>query len=111
MKKGITIEWVERPDGSLSDAVRIIKEKGDLTIGEIEDTLRSRLGKPDEWNFYAIVLKVGDASMGFSGWESIDNGWDKGPDSVVVYSCFTGTNCPVCGAEMEVGSYEEEVGR
>lgn len=73
--------------------VRIIKQRGKLSLDEIEDVLR--YGEHGQrQGHYAMLLNCAESTCGGSGW--YDDSAPKG-DSVDLYRIDSQEDCPVCG--------------
>ena len=91
MKRGIKVECAY--DSHDRPMVRIIKNRGKLTLSEIEDTLR--YGDSNNlFGHYIILLNCSEATLGGAGYFDED---EPAGDTVDLYRIEDGEFCPVCG--------------
>ena len=104
MKRGTKVAW----DNDYRDrpVLRITKERGKLTLGEIEDILRYDRGPggQDLNGHYAIILNCSEETCGGNGLFGI-GATDPPGDCVDLYPVNDSDDCPVCGSVLPPFEY------
>ena len=99
MKRGTEISWAY--DFRDKSILRITKQRGKLTLEEIEDILRY-----DErqrfFGCYAIILNCSEATMGGNGMYFEE---DQKGDAVDLYPVEEMEDCPICGKMLPPFTY------
>jgi hypothetical protein len=109
MKRGISVERTRNYRGQ--EIVRVRKQRGRLTLEEVQDALRDQKLNAENWNqpffgHYAIILHCQEES----GAGYLDEDEPEG-DTVELYQLEDSGDCPVCGAMLPSFEYCPHCGK